>query len=99
MGPFSEFAPLGRFAVRDMGRLLLSGSSRPLHPRTSPELPPSLPPRLKRRSDVAAQARTAILAIFKQWFYISEFSMKISLYLHRTEFFPRDGSLVTCILM
>jgi len=40
---------------------------------------------------VAAQARTAILAIFKQWFYISEFSMKISLYLHRTEFFPVMG--------
>merc|ERR1712183_173829 len=61
--PFSEFPPLGRFAVRDMSKPLLSVSSRPPHPRSLKESRPRLLTRLSRRSKLLLQH--AFMTIWK----------------------------------
>merc|ERR1719266_1059784 len=61
--PFSDYPPLGRFAVRDMRQTVLSVSSRPPPPRRSPARPPRPPRRPTRRSEPMAAVVRLVLVV------------------------------------
>merc|ERR1712203_169144 len=48
---FSDFPPLGRFAVRDMRQTVAVGVIKSVTPKEVAELPPRLPKRPKRRNN------------------------------------------------